>query len=108
MPEDAIIRIDSEAAAKRVEDAERVPVFEVDGTVYTVAKVTRADIALEYLGRVEEDGPDEAQAWMIRTTVGDEGFQALRGVKGLEPEHWEAIQDRIRGIVSPKARGTRG
>jgi hypothetical protein len=45
MPEDAIIRIDSEAAAKRVEDAERVPVFEVDGTVYTVAKVTRADIA---------------------------------------------------------------
>jgi hypothetical protein len=107
MPEDAIIRISSKAAAKRIEDAPRVPVFEVDGTIYDVAAVGRADIGLEYMAKVEEDGAEEAQAWMIRTTVGDRGFQALRGVKGLDPEDWRAIRKRIEDLITPKAQGTR-
>lgn len=105
---DAIIRIDSKAAADRLEEAERVDIFEVDGKTYSVAKVARADLGLEYLDRVETDGPDVAQAWLIRTTVGDEGFDALRKVKGLEQKDWDAIQERIRDIVNPKARSSRG
>jgi hypothetical protein len=107
MPENAIIRISSSAAAKRLEDAPRVPVFEVDGVTYDVAAVGRADIGLEYMARVEEDGVEEAQSWMIRTTVGDEGFQALRGVKGLDPDDWRAIRRRIEDLIAPKASATR-
>ena len=106
MPSD-IIRIDSAQTAKDLDDAERVDIFEVDGKTYSVAKVARADLGLEYLDRVENDGPDVAQAWLIRTTVGVEGFDALRKVKGLTQEHWDAIQERIRDIVNPKARGSR-
>lgn len=102
-----LIRIDSAASAKALDDAERVDIFEVDGKTYSVAKIARADIGLEYLDRVEADGPDVAQAWLIRTTVGDEGFDALRQVKGLKQEDWDAIQERIRGVVNPKARSPR-
>lgn len=103
-----LIRIDSAETAKKLEDAERVPIFELDGKVYDVPKVARADVGLEYLDRVEDDGPDVAQAWLIRTMVGDEGFDALRNVKGLEQKDWTAIFDRVRDIVNPKARGLRG
>lgn len=108
MPELDLVRIDSKAARQRVDEAPRVPIFEIDGTVYDVAAVERADLGLEYMGRVEELGLDAAQAWMIRTTVGDEGFEALRNTVGLSPDDWQGIMDRIQAVVVPKARSTRG
>jgi hypothetical protein len=107
MPDTDIIRIDSKAARKRVDDAERVPIFELDGVVYDIPVVERADLALEYMGRVEEVGLEAAQAWMIRTTVGEAGFQALRDTVGLSGDDWQGILDRIQKVVAPKARTTR-
>jgi hypothetical protein len=102
-----IIKIDSKATAKRLEEAERVPIFEIDGTVYDIPNVARADIGLAYVNRVIEEGEDAATANLIIDTMGDDAFEALRGVVGLEPEDWRGIQEKIQGIVNPKARGNR-
>src|SRR5947209_6407231 len=97
-----IVRIDSKAAKKRVDDAELVPIFELDGVTYSIPRLERSDLALEYLGRIEEEGIDAAQAWMIRTTVGEAGFEALRAVEGLSPEDWRGVMDNIQAVVNPK------
>ena len=105
MPEP--IRIDSKAAKKRIDDAELVPIFELDGVTYSIPKLERADLSLEYMGRVEEIGLDAAQAWMIRTTIGEAGFEALRGTEGLSPDDWRGVMENIQAVVNPKARTTR-
>jgi hypothetical protein len=102
-----IISIDSKAASERVTKAERVPIFEIDGKVYDVANATRADIGLSYINRVIEEGEDVATANLIIDTMGDEAFEALRGVEGLSPEQWTGIMEKIQSVVTPKARGNR-
>jgi hypothetical protein len=102
-----IIKIASKAAAKRLDDAARIPIFEIDGKVYDIADVARADIGLAYINRVVEEGEDVATANMIIDTMGDEAFEALRSVVGLEPDDWRGITEKIQGIINPKARGNR-
>lgn len=107
MPDNDIIEIDSAASQKRVDEAKRIPIFSIDGQVYDVAGVERADIGLEYIGRVIEDGEDAASAYLIVETMGEDAFQALRNVVGLEPEKWRGVMDKIQKVVTPKARGNR-
>lgn len=102
-----IIKIDSKAAAKRLEDAPRIPIFEIDGTVYDLPDAARADIGLAYINRVIESGEDVATANLIIDTMGDDAFEALRNVVGLEPDDWRGITEKIQGIINPKARGNR-
>lgn len=102
-----IIKIDSKATAKRLDDADRIPIFEIDGVTYDIPNVARADIGLAYVNRVVEEGEDAATANLIIDTMGDDAFEALRSVVGLEPDDWRGIQEKIQGIVNPKARGNR-
>lgn len=102
-----IIKIDSKAAKKRLDEAERIAIFEIDGTTYDLPNVARADIGLAYINRVIEEGEDSATANLIIDTMGDEAFEALRSVVGLEPDDWRGIQEKIQGIINPKARGNR-
>jgi hypothetical protein len=107
MPDDTIIAIDSKASAARLEGAKEIPVFSIDGTTYSIPAVERADLGLEYLALVDEESEDVANAWLMKQTIGEDGFQALRAVKGLSPDDFRGVMDKIQKIVAPKARSSR-
>lgn len=98
------IRLDSAQAAARVDEAERIPIFELDGTTYSIPAAERADVAIEYLARSERDGDDVAAWYLLNETLGAEAVKALRGVKGLEASEFDGIMTRVRKVVMPKSR----
>lgn len=103
-----VIKIDRKAAAKRIEDAERVPIFELpDETgevkVYSIPAVTRSEIALRYLDIVNERGDDAANYYLLSTMLGQDAYEALMGVDGLEDSDFQGIIERVSAIVMPAA-----
>lgn len=96
------IIIDTKASAARVDDAERVAIFEIDGVTYDMPLVVRAELGLDYLAIGQEEGEDKAAYWLITETLGKEAFTALRSVKGLEGDAFEGIMTRIRTVALPK------
>lgn len=107
MADNGTIKIDSKAAAKRIEDAPKIAIFEIDGHTYEMADAARADIGLDYINRVITDGEDAATAQLVIDTMGEDAFQALREVDGLDPDDWRAIMAKVQAVVTPKARTNR-
>lgn len=76
----------------RTEPAERVPVFYIGDTEYTMPKHPPATIALEYMEILAEEGETSkaearAQVHLFRTMLGEDGYAALKGFDGLTIEN---------------------
>lgn len=99
-----MLSIDRAAAKQRVEQADSVDIFELDGETYSMLAVERAEIGLEYLAIQESEGGDAAALYLITETLGRDAFDALRSVEGLSGQDWEGVLARIQAIVLPKAR----
>jgi hypothetical protein len=108
-PEDTaagIIRLRS--ATSPAED-ERVPVFEIDGTVYTMAKRVKTNQGLQYTHLARTRGTEIAIDYAMEVTLGKEGYAALCDFDDLSEEDLEAIIKKatttLTGAVEgPKAR----
>jgi hypothetical protein len=75
----------------RTEPAERVPVFYIGDTEYTMPKHPPATIALEYMEILAEDGDTSkaearAQVYLFKTMLGEDGYTALKSFEGLTLE----------------------
>ena len=65
-------------------DDERIDVFTLNGTTYTVPAKPVAGFALKYLSYAREHGEDEAAAFLLELMLGKEGYEALSSVEDLE------------------------
>lgn len=105
-----MITIDRKAAAKRIDDAEKVPIFELDGTTYSIPRVERSEIALRYLEIANDESEDRANYYLLTTMLGQDGYDALKSVDGLEASDFERITALVSDTVMPKSnpKGRRG
>jgi hypothetical protein len=78
----------------------KVPLFELDGKVYTVDSPQPPNRGLRYLHMLHTQGPQIAYAYMLETMLGEEGYAALMGFEGLTSEHTERlIQDALKLLL---------
>lgn len=96
--------IDTAQARSRLEEAPRVPIFELDGKVYDMAGAERADVALAYLDMVNAGDDDAAAFYLLTETLGAEAYEALKGVVGLSGKEFEGVVKRVQRIALPKGK----
>lgn len=77
------------------------PLFELDDEIYQIPKKPSAGMALGYLERQTEQGPDAAIHWMMTEMLGEEGYGALRDHPSLDRE----VLDKIISKVEKKVLG---
>lgn len=83
---------------KRVEPekAERVTVFDIDGTPYTVPAVVETADAMGLLLIVKDiEDPMTQGATLIRNLVGEEGFAALMTEASFSSADWRKLVDSL-------------
>jgi hypothetical protein len=104
-----VISIDTKVAKQRVDDAERVPIFSIDGAEYSIPKVQRSEIQLRYLDIANARGDEAANYYLLTTMLGQDGYDALAAVDGLSDEDFQGVIDAVSKVVfpaqSPKGRG---
>jgi len=90
---------------------ERVTLFYIDEQAYTIPKRPRANIALQYLDRVREEGTEQGAAWLLHNMLGEDAYDALMGYEYLTPEQLSAIvelcQRHTVGKLEPSNRAER-
>lgn len=101
------VTIDSAENARRVDEAEQIEIFSIDGTAYTMAKAERSDIALTYLEYVDAGEDDRAAYYLLTETLGEDAYAALKGVRGLTGKQFDGVLTRVQSIALPKARSTK-
>lgn len=79
--------------AKLPEDhvQETVPLFELDGEVYSMPKEPPAGVALKYLRISTEQGQDPAAYFMLTTMLGEDAYNALAEHPTLTTEQFDQI-----------------
>lgn len=102
------VKIDTAASKKKLDDAERVGIFEIDGTVYDMSTAQRAELGLEYLRLVSERGDDAAAYYLISEALGREAYAALAAVEGLEAKTFDGIVARIQRVTMPEGKAPKG
>jgi hypothetical protein len=110
MASPAPLKIDRAAAKKRIDDAEEIPVFEIDDVTYSVKNVPRSEVALRYLDIATNQGDDAGNYYILTETMGQGAYDALKGVDGLSDEDFQAVIERVQAIVTPASnpKGRRG
>ena len=76
---------------------ERVPLFYIGDTEYTIPKHIPRGVALQYLRQAGERGHELATAPLLIRVLGEDAYEALEQSKALEDEQLEAIVDIIVG-----------
>jgi hypothetical protein len=87
---------------------DRVPVFEIDGTTYTMATKVRTNQGLQYLHLARTRGTEMAIDYAMEITLGQEGFAALREFEDLSDEDLAAIIEKATGILAGAVEGPKG
>ncbi len=85
-----MIELTSRAPGDRGEE-EMVDLFSIDGVVYQMPAAPRANIALQYLVDLKDQGPMLAEMRLMEALVGEEGYRALAGFPDLDRESMRAI-----------------
>lgn len=83
--------IDFDARRNDEEVEERVVIFHLNGTDYSVPKKPRINLGLKFSYERRAFGTDVAVSSLLRAMLGDEGFDALMGYDGLTEDDLEAI-----------------
>lgn len=81
-------------STERPPDAdERVTLFYLDDKEFTIPARPRANLSLQYLDKVKNEGSEYANAWLMEQMLGVEGYEALMNHEYLEPEQLKTIMD---------------
>jgi hypothetical protein len=70
---------------------DRVTVFSIDGTDYTVPARPRPNIAVRFLWRQKEAGVMQAASELLESMLGTEGFKALSEYDDLTDEQFSQV-----------------
>lgn len=82
-----VVRLDAEPD----EVEERVPLFYIGDTEYTVVKRPGVNIGLQYLHLSRTSGQEIAVDYLLGKLLGDDGYRALREYDRLKPKDFERI-----------------
>lgn len=86
--------------------AERIPVFAIDDTVYTMPAKVPGGLSLQLVEMMTEIGELAAVIWVFRKLLGDEAYEALRDSEDVSQEQMETIintvSDRVLGGLEGK------
>lgn len=83
------------------------PLFELNDEVYLIPQKPSAGMALGYLERQTEMGPDAAVHWMMVEMLGQEGYDALKNHPTLDREVLETIINKVEKKVLGGMEGKR-
>lgn len=94
-------RFDRAAMAERSAKAPRIPLFyidEPDGTekAYEVQKDIEVGPLLGMLDDLANSGETAAVAKLLRRLIGDEGYDALINLKGMQKEDLVALMEAVK------------
>jgi hypothetical protein len=85
------------------ETEERIPVFSIDGTEYTMPAHIPASTALRVLDMMRRMGQEAAVSWLLEEALGEEAYEALLNCKSLKPKQLQAVmavvQDHFMGAI---------
>ncbi|WP_433242513.1 hypothetical protein [Actinomadura nitritigenes] len=91
---------------------EMIPLFKMADEIYEMPKSPPAGLALEYLEKQVEDGPDAAAMWLMIEVLGPEVYKMLKEHPSLEFDQFNDVFDRIEktllGKKGQKASDRRG
>lgn len=77
-------------------EAERVVLFYVDDTPYSIPKVIGRNHGLRYLKTARRQGEAMAAQELMETLLGEDGYDALMDCEGLTDDDLDAITTRLR------------
>jgi hypothetical protein len=86
---------------------EREPLFELDGTVYTVPVKVPASYTIRYLDLWAERGIGVAVIYALKTALGEQGYAALTAYTKLTQAQLDQVITAVRGKfdgTDPKSR----
>jgi len=74
-------------------DEDTIPVFSIDGEMYTMPKTVSAGFLIETMHKLRDHSMEAVLSWMLEYAVGSAGYQALR-------KHGDDISvDQLKGIM---------
>lgn len=91
---------------------ERVPIFYIGDTEYTVPAAIPAGVALEYLRVSAAVGPDAASGVILTRVLGEDAYMALEQARGLTGDQLmqivQLVVDRAMGSLESEKEGKAG
>ena len=74
---------------------DRIPVFSIDGEIYTIPGQVPMSIALQALEDMATMGEIPAMAKSVRLVLGEKAYQALKGCEYLTQDQLKAVFDLV-------------
>ncbi|MEV6014741.1 hypothetical protein [Streptomyces sp. NPDC051997] len=96
------------ALSSTVPDEERVPLFSIDGRVYTVPKFVPQGLSLEFVRLNRQFGENVAAVRLLERMLGAEAYEALEQCPTLDAEQMQKILDMSQKLAFGKAEVTEG
>ncbi len=105
-----VLKLSSKAAKPK---EARMPLFELDGVVFSVLQNPGPALGLRYLNICRQQGVEAGTAFILEEMLGTEAYEALMNYEELTHEQYDWVMDQVvkRAIgpkEKPKARGNRG
>jgi len=79
------------------QEPERVPLFKIGETVYTMLADPPLTLAMEAMDVSYERGQGFGEVFVMREMLGEEAYRALLGSKSLKGPQYKAITDKVTG-----------
>lgn len=89
--------------SSEIPEEERVPLFTIDGTPYTVPKFVPQGISLEFVRLNREYGESVAAVRLLERMLGPEAYAALEQCPTLDEPKMQKILDMAQKIAFGKA-----
>ena len=89
-------------------DEERVPLFYIDDTEYTVPKKVRPNVVIKYLNDVIDRGPEFALASAMDEVLGTDAMQALGDCESVTDEQMDQIMSLIEKMMLSASKNISG
>lgn len=89
-------------------EEERVPLFYIGTTEYTIPKTIPKGVALQYMRHAAEVGHELATAPLLIRVLGEDAYMALEESKALDDDQLERIVDIIIRLALGSQEGKEG
>lgn len=89
--------------SSEVPEEDRVPLFSIDGTVYTVPKFVPQGVSLEFVRLNRTEGEAVASVRLLERMLGPESYEALEQCPTLDDKQMQKIIDMAQKLAFGKA-----
>lgn len=90
------------------QDVELIPLFSIDGQVYSIPGKVSASMALRMLDSARRQGMEAATSEVLEELLGSESYQALLRCRSLTVNHLERIMAAVQVHVLGDLEGALG